>query len=133
MIDSRPGFIDRPIYNPLTCLWEIPEDIVPDDPTVLWAVCLALMSSIQRDWVALRGERAVEGVSAEDIAADIVADLLQKWRTERVTISQLVGRSRRRVIDLIRKATRHECDHEVIGYLVERNVRQLAQTLRPLS
>lgn len=131
MIDSTPGFLERPVYNPMTRNWEIPAAIAADDPAVLWPVFLALVARIERDWAALRGDRALEGMSAEDVASDIISELLLRWRGERVTLPQVLGRSRRRVIDLFRAATRHQLDHAVLSYLVARNERQFTRAVRP--
>ena len=133
MIDSKPGWLDRPVYNPALGRWERCPDVDPDDQEILAYVFLRLVARIERDWRLLRGDRALEGKSAEDLAGDIVVELCERWDDERVTLSQAETRTRLKVIDLWRARERHDADHETLAALLRRDQRQLVRAVRPTA
>ncbi len=114
MIDSRPGMLDRPLWDPdLGCYVTI--DVTACDSAIWLAVFLVVRGYVAR-LSLFRGGKSVEGIDADDIASDVMAEVWARWGREKVTVAQLCGRAARRVIDLHRKAERHRKDHDVLAY-----------------
>ncbi len=117
MIDSRPGSFDRPIWDPERGRF-VRVDVTACDAEVWVAVFLLVRAYVARLSI-FRGGRSVEGVDPDDVASDIVAQVLERWDHEKVSLGVLCRRAARRVIDLHRKVERHRADHATLAYLLK--------------
>ena len=69
-----------------------------------------LVLAVERRFPQFRGERSVEGVSSEDLAASLIVEAIE--RREVTTLGRLVYRAGQDAIDVTRRARRRERRHD---------------------